>query len=347
MSMRPFVVAILLLFCGIWAIHLARIQRGPGVLYDAREGLAMALATRLPIAGALAGLALYCVRPEWMSWAATPISLSIEWRVAGLLLASGALIWLGSTIRALGLNFSMSLSLRDEQTLVEAGPYRFIRHPMYAGFVGIFAGLALASANLFIGGMAMIGLGIAMMLRTPIEEQMLEERFGAAWCDYRLRTGRFLPRWRSPSRLAFQAEDSALTLREGLAEYYASDPHLRSPERLAPEVRDTVHRHDIAHVIFGCGTSNRDEVILTRWMLLGSDDPVPIYLKGLFARGTRTLLVEFLAQARPLSLLLGLIDGFRAIGRSVEMTARWPSDEAPHLDRQLVDLRREFGIRVL
>ena len=155
------------------------------------------------------------------------------------------------------------------------------------------------------------------------------------------------PRTRSASRQGFLAQDSTLTLREGLAEYYASDPHLRSPECLHPRVRALLHRHDVAHVIFGCDTSIRDELILSRWMLLGSADPLPIYIRGLFGRGTRTLLLEFFRNARPLAILLGLFVGFRALTRSLAMKTRWPADESPYLDRRLNELRRNFGIRVL
>jgi hypothetical protein len=50
---------------------------------------------------------------------------------------------------------------------------------------------------------------------------------------------------------------------------------------------------------------------------------------------------------RPLSLLLGALDGLRAVYRSLRMTSRWPSFEyARYLDRPLNQLRRQFGIRV-
>ena len=43
-----------------------------------------------------------------------------------------------------------------------------------------------------------------------------------------------------------------------------------------------------------------------------------------------------------------MLDGLRAVFRSLRMTARWPSYEyARYLDRPLDELRREFGIRVL
>jgi protein-S-isoprenylcysteine O-methyltransferase Ste14 len=49
------------------------------------------------------------------------------------------------------------------------------------------------AANWFIGLMAVVGL-IFLVLRTPIEEAKLIERFGDEYREYMQRTGRFVPR---------------------------------------------------------------------------------------------------------------------------------------------------------
>jgi hypothetical protein len=148
--------------------------------------------------------------------------------------------------------------------------------------------------------------------------------------------------------LRYQSQDSAQSLREGLEEYYGSDASLLAPRELPGATRRSLLAHDVAHVVFGCDTSARGEIALSRWTLLGATDWIPIYARGLAGRETRWLFVEFAKKLRPLSLLQGMLDGLRALFRSLRMTARWPSYEyARYLDRPLDELRREFGIRVL
>ena len=148
--------------------------------------------------------------------------------------------------------------------------------------------------------------------------------------------------------LAYQEQNSRQTLREGLAEYYALAPDLMGMEDLRPEAREALIAHDAAHVVFGCDTSVRGEIALTRWSLLGARNALPVYVHGLLWRETRGLFGEFFRKLRPLSFLLGMWDGLRALGRALRMKTRWPSREyARYLDRPLRELRREFNIQVL
>jgi len=66
-----------------------------------------------------------------------PFSARVRWLGAGIVFAGDFLfIW---SHRALGSNWSPILEIRKEHTLVTNGPYKFIRHPMYAAIfiVGI------------------------------------------------------------------------------------------------------------------------------------------------------------------------------------------------------------------
>ena len=152
----------------------------------------------------------------------------------------------------------------------------------------------------------------------------------------------------STSQLHFVDPGTTQTLREGLGEYYASEPELLEPRETSSDVRRLLRAHDAAHVVFGCDTSAYGEIVLSRWSLVGATDAIPIYVRGLRSRETRWLFVEFFKKLRPLSLLVGMIDGLRAIVRGLRMRKRWPSlDFERHLDRPLFELRQEYGIRVL
>jgi len=71
------------------------------------------------------------------------------------------------------------------QTVVTSGPYRFVRHPMYAGSIVFFVGLPL----LFGSWPGLLGVPFFMgllVLRIPIEERALRENI-AGYDDYAAR----------------------------------------------------------------------------------------------------------------------------------------------------------------
>ncbi len=94
----------------------------------------------------------------------------------------------------LGRNWSISVQLRDEHTLVTEGVYRFIRHPLYAA--GFLTGIATAMMlHNWIAGLSWLAISIPIYLtRVDHEEQMMRDNFGQKYQEYINRTGRLLPR---------------------------------------------------------------------------------------------------------------------------------------------------------
>ena len=56
--------------------------------------------------------------------------------------------------------------------------------------------LFLMSANWVIGAVALVLIGTIGIVRAPVEERQLTERFGEEYRAYMQRTGRFFPRLR-------------------------------------------------------------------------------------------------------------------------------------------------------
>jgi protein-S-isoprenylcysteine O-methyltransferase Ste14 len=96
--------------------------------------------------------------------------------------------------QALGSNFSTTLHVREEHTLVTHGPYRWVRHPMYTVLYLHFISIFLLTQNWFIGGVFLVALTLIVGLRLKNEEATMVDKFGEAYRSYMLRTGRFLPR---------------------------------------------------------------------------------------------------------------------------------------------------------
>ena len=108
------------------------------------------------------------------------------------------LIYAGIALRlyaiiVLGTFFTTSVAIAAEQTVIEAGPYRLIRHPAYTGFLITLLGFGLSLTNwlslLVIMGCALIGLSY----RIHVEEYVLQEHLGQRYQEYMQRTKRLIP----------------------------------------------------------------------------------------------------------------------------------------------------------
>lgn len=76
-------------------------------------------------------------------------------------------------------------------TLVTSGPYRIVRHPIYAGVVLACLGLSIATENLFRLGVTALLL-VFFDLKSRREEQWLGERY-PDYQDYSKRVKKLLP----------------------------------------------------------------------------------------------------------------------------------------------------------
>ena len=97
--------------------------------------------------------------------------------------------------RTLGKNYSGHVSVNSEQTLVQTGPYRWIRHPAYSGDLLMALGITIGYSSL--AGLLVFFFVLlpGMLYRIRVEEKLLES-FGEEFKSYRQRTGRFFPRLR-------------------------------------------------------------------------------------------------------------------------------------------------------
>ena len=105
------------------------------------------------------------------------------------LLALALLAWAIVTITKAGSNVPTN---RPTTSIVESGPYRFTRNPIYLGmFLGLI-GLAIAFDNLWL---LMMLVPFALVIRYGVvarEEAYLERKFGDVYRGYRSRVRRWL-----------------------------------------------------------------------------------------------------------------------------------------------------------
>jgi protein-S-isoprenylcysteine O-methyltransferase Ste14 len=93
----------------------------------------------------------------------------------------------------LGINWSISLELRENHRLVTCGVYRLIRHPMYTAIFLQAIAQALLLPNWLAGPACLIAFLVMFPLRIRPEESMMVEKFGGDYVSYIGQTKRLIP----------------------------------------------------------------------------------------------------------------------------------------------------------
>jgi protein-S-isoprenylcysteine O-methyltransferase Ste14 len=119
----------------------------------------------------------------------------LKWmEIFGLVLIfSGSALFIWAR-RTLGKFYSGHVSVVEGQPLVTSGPYRFIRHPAYAGYLLIAFGIALGYSSL--AGSIVIPLVLlpSVIYRLSVEDKLLAEHFGGQFREYAEKVARLIPR---------------------------------------------------------------------------------------------------------------------------------------------------------
>ncbi len=90
-------------------------------------------------------------------------------------------IWARLTI---GRNWSGTVTLKQDHTLIQRGPYRIVRHPIYSGILLAMLGTAIGVGHVRgLMGFAMVLL--ALRFKWKIEERFMVEQFGEQYMRYR------------------------------------------------------------------------------------------------------------------------------------------------------------------
>ncbi len=139
-------------------------------------------------------LPFYFLTP-WIDFASIFLPAWLRWGGGGIVcLGIGLFCWAHN---ALGKNWTAVLALSSEHKMVQSGPYRHIRHPMYSAFFIIGIGFVILSANWLVGIIYLVPLLAMYLSRASSEEKMMIDRFGDSYRLYMKHTGRLFPRYKS------------------------------------------------------------------------------------------------------------------------------------------------------
>jgi ubiquinone biosynthesis protein Coq4 len=146
--------------------------------------------------------------------------------------------------------------------------------------------------------------------------------------------------------LAYQGQDCAATLAEGIGAYYDAHPSLKRGAALSAEAQEFFRCHDAVHVVYGCDTSLPHEAIVKLSSFFGTTEGLGVM------RGYRLYeSLDIYRQLRTTDILRTIAAAPvivpRTLWRCSRQTRRWPwaAFEA-FMDVRLRDIRADFGIRV-
>jgi protein-S-isoprenylcysteine O-methyltransferase Ste14 len=128
----------------------------------------------------------------FLAWA--PHFSAARWRVtlAVLFLACACgLSW--TSTRALGRFLRFEAALSAGHRLIRSGPYRVVRHPIYASMLCVVLALVIASAEPVVSCIALLVFLAGTEIRVRTEDKLLAERFGAELESYRRTTRAYIP----------------------------------------------------------------------------------------------------------------------------------------------------------
>jgi protein-S-isoprenylcysteine O-methyltransferase Ste14 len=114
-----------------------------------------------------------------------------RYEIALLLVISGIAfsVWARAV---LGSNWSGTVTVKVDHELVQRGPYRWIRHPIYSGLLLAVLGTGLAGGRVY-GLIAFLCVLLALLWKMRVEERWMAAEFGERYEHYRRSSWALIP----------------------------------------------------------------------------------------------------------------------------------------------------------
>jgi protein-S-isoprenylcysteine O-methyltransferase Ste14 len=105
-----------------------------------------------------------------------------------------ASVWLvAAAVRTLGKQWAVAARLVEGHRLITAGPYAYVRNPIYTGMLGMLIATGLATEHFVALGVAFVLFMVGLIIRVRTEEKLLRSAFGAEFEEYARRVSAVIP----------------------------------------------------------------------------------------------------------------------------------------------------------
>src|SRR6267154_4722984 len=189
-STRPILTVIFWVACAAWVLPEVvawRVKRS-GDSSQARDQGSLNLILILWWVGIAMAVLMSSLLPQ----------AAIPWKRTSIFLVGICFMLLGVILRwysaaVLGKYFTFDVAIQGGQTLIEVGPYRYVRHPSYSGALLSLLGFGLALGNWLGLAANLSSMGFAYAYRISVEEAALASALGESYKQYMRRTWRLVP----------------------------------------------------------------------------------------------------------------------------------------------------------
>ncbi|NPV78369.1 MAG: isoprenylcysteine carboxylmethyltransferase family protein [Anaerolineae bacterium] len=106
-------------------------------------------------------------------------------------LGLGLFIWARRTLRD---QYSGHIQINVDHILVITGPYHYVRHPAYSGYLLMTLGIVIGYSSLVGVASVLLLLLPGILYRVRLEEQILSNRFPMEYKQYARKTGCLIPK---------------------------------------------------------------------------------------------------------------------------------------------------------
>ena len=98
------------------------------------------------------------------------------------------------SVLTLGTFFTVQVQVRSDQTVVDTGPYRWVRHPSYTAIVMSFVGIGVALENWLSLVVLIVVPSVGLVIRIRVEEKALLEALGEPYREFSATRARLIPK---------------------------------------------------------------------------------------------------------------------------------------------------------
>jgi protein-S-isoprenylcysteine O-methyltransferase Ste14 len=174
-----------ILFCVIWLLAAASSKRS---IY--RESGVRRLRYWILLLLAFFLLTRRLRLPDPLDVRIIPATEVVQWMAGTLCIAGlGFCVWARAT---LGRNWSGTIPLKEGHELIERGPYRLVRHPIYTGMMVMILATAITFGHL--GGLVSVILAfVSFWIKLGEEEKLMLQQFPDQYGSYQQRVKRIIP----------------------------------------------------------------------------------------------------------------------------------------------------------
>jgi protein-S-isoprenylcysteine O-methyltransferase Ste14 len=155
-------------------------QRDRGSLYVVILAAVLGVGAAFAVADAVRGAGLSVAR-----WPVFVIGLVIV--MLGVALRQWAVLSLGKF-------FTVQVRVRSGQTVVDTGPYRWVRHPSYTAIIISFVGIGVALENWLSLAVLVVVPTIGLVIRIRVEERALLDALGEPYREFSMNRARLIPK---------------------------------------------------------------------------------------------------------------------------------------------------------